>query len=465
MSWAEEEFSSLDLGDARLNRRVVRLSERLADKPTASLPGACRGWAETQGAYRLLAQEQVDWRDLLAPHWACTHTRMQADDVVLCIADTTVLDFHGQQTAGLGPLSYEAQRGLYLHVTYAVSAAREPLGVLDAWMWAREPKGANGKRPPTVKESRRWIEGYERLAEQAPGLAGTRLVYLADREADMVALMARAEDLGHPLDYLIRAQHERTLANGGKLRATLAAAPVLGEVCFPLPARTGQAARTVCQQVQTACVELQGAGKRRLRVHAMLARELAPPPGVEALHWCLLSNRPLPDLATAMQWIEQYRARWEIEMFFNVLKNGCRVEALQLSSLARLERALALYLVVAWRIARLMRLGRTCPDLEAELFFAPEEWQAAYVMMNKPLPNRPPGLNAVLRLVAQLGGFLARKGDGEPGAKTIWLGLQRITDFAEALRWAKGRQAGGGMAFKVPRSTLPPPFPPSLPRC
>ncbi len=444
MSWAEEEFNSLDLGDARLNRRVVRLSERLADKPTASLPGACRGWAETQGAYRLLAQEQVDWRDLLAPHWACTHTRMQADDVVLCIADTTVLDFHGQQTAGLGPLSYEAQRGLYLHVTYAVSAAREPLGVLDAWMWAREPKGANGKRPPTVKESRRWIEGYERLAEQAPGLAGTRLVYLADREADMVALMARAEDLGHPLDYLIRAQHERTLANGGKLRATLAAAPVLGEVCFPLPARAGQAARTVCQQVQTACVELQGAGKRRLRVHAMLARELAPPPGVEALHWCLLSNRPLPDLATAMQWIEQYRARWEIEMFFNVLKNGCRVEALQLSSLARLERALALYLVVAWRIARLMRLGRTCPDLDAELFFAPEEWQAAYVMMNKPLPNRPPGLNAVLRLVAQLGGFLARKGDGEPGAKTIWLGLQRITDFAEALRWAKGRQAGGG---------------------
>ena len=65
-------------------------------------------------------------------------------------------------------------------------------------------------------------------------------------------------------------------------------------------------------------------------------------------------------------------------------------------------------------------------------------------MMNKPLPGRPPGLNAVLRLVARLGGFLARKGDGEPGAQTIWLGLQRITDFAEALRWARTRQAGDG---------------------
>ncbi len=132
-------------------------------------------------------------------------------------------------------------------------------------------------------------------------------------------------------------------------------------------------------------------------------------------------------------------------MFFNVLKkNGCRVESLQLSHIRRLEWALALCLVVAWRIARLMRLGRTCPELDAEWFFAPEEWQAAYVMMNKPLPSRPPGLNTVLRLVAQLGGFLARKGDGEPGAKTIWLGLQRITDFAEALRWARQQQAGGG---------------------
>lgn len=260
----------------------------------------------------------------------------------------------------------------------------------------------------------------------------------------MIALMARAEALGYPLDYLIRAQHDRVLANGAKLLASLAAQPVLGAVHFTLPARNGQPARAVCQQVQTACVELKIKAGRSLCVHVVLVRELDPPAGVKALQWCLLSNRPVPDLETALQWIEQYRARWEIEMFFNVLKNGCRVQALQLSSLARLERALVLYLVVAWRIARLMRLGRTVPDLDAERFFAPEEWQAAYAMMNNPLPERPPGLNAVLRLVAQLGGFLARKGDGEPGAKTIWLGLQRITDFAEALRWAKARQAGGG---------------------
>jgi hypothetical protein len=123
-------------------------------------------------------------------------------------------------------------------------------------------------------------------------------------------------------------------------------------------------------------------------------------------------------------------------MFFHVLKNGCRVEALQLATVQRLERALALFMVVAWRIARLMRLGRTCPDLEAELFFEGAEWKAAFILNKKPLPKTPPRLNEVIRLVAKLGGFLGRKGDGEPGVKTLWQGLQRVMDFAAGLRYA-----------------------------
>jgi hypothetical protein len=123
------------------------------------------------------------------------------------------------------------------------------------------------------------------------------------------------------------------------------------------------------------------------------------------------------------------------------LKNGCRVEALQLSTMERLERALALLLVVAWRIARLMGLGRTCPDLDAELLFEPDEWRAAFILGKKPVPTAPPRLNEVVRLVAQLGGFLARKSDGEPGAKTLWQGLQRVMDFAAGLKYAREAHA------------------------
>lgn len=128
-------------------------------------------------------------------------------------------------------------------------------------------------------------------------------------------------------------------------------------------------------------------------------------------------------------------------MFFNVLKNGCRVEALQLASIEKLERALALFMVVTWRIARLMRLGRTCPELDAALLFDRDEWEAAYILMKKPPPKKPLQLNAVVRLIAMLGGFLRRKGDLEPGVKTIWQGLQRVADFALGLRWAQENHA------------------------
>jgi hypothetical protein len=148
---------------------------------------------------------------------------------------------------------------------------------------------------------------------------------------------------------------------------------------------------------------------------------------------------PVADVNDAIELIDWYRARWEIEMLFNILKNACRVEALQLGTIERLERAIALFMVVAWRIAHLMRLGRTCPDLDATLFFDPDEIQGAYLLMEMKLPAKPT-LNEVLRLIARLGGFIGRKSDGEPGVKTIWLGLKEVHVAAKTLR---GLRAAG----------------------
>ena len=146
MSWAAEEFSTVELGDKRLNNRLVKLAEQLAAKPTASIPAACGSWGDTAAAYRMLGNERCDWREVIEAHGRCTVQRMAGLPVVLCLHDTTELDFNGQTIQGLGPLSYEAQRGMYLHPTYAVSTEREPLGVLDAWMWARELRGVDGQR-------------------------------------------------------------------------------------------------------------------------------------------------------------------------------------------------------------------------------------------------------------------------------------------------------------------------------
>ena len=438
MSWAQDEFKTLELGDQRLNARAVLLAERLSSKPTESIPNACLGWAETQAAYRFLSNPRSDWQALLEPHWASSLERMRQHKVVLNIQDTTELDFNGRQTAGLGLLSYEAQRGMYLHPTYAVSPEREPLGVLDAWMWAREPKDSDGRRPGT-KESLRWIEGYERVAERAKALPGVRQIYVADREADILALLVKARDLEYAADYLVRCQHNRALPSGDKLWAKLAQAPALGSVRFELPSGRGRKARCVQQNIRAEQVEIGDGAGGQLSVTCVLAEESNPPAGSKPVLWRLLSNRPVHTLEEAIELIDWYRARWEIELFFLILKEGCRIEALQLGHIERIETALALYLVVAWRINRLMRLGRSLPELPAELLFEKDEWQAAYILNKKPVPKTAPQLHAVVRLIARLGGFLCRKGDGEPGAKTLWLGLRDVAVFVEGVRFARAQ--------------------------
>lgn len=406
--------------------------ETMAATPTASVPKACNGWGETMAAYRFFDNAGVDWQAILEPHWQQTEQRMAGQEVVLCLQDTTELDFNGQQARGLGPLSYEAQRGMYIHPTYAVTTAREPLGILDVWMWAREPRDANGRRGGP-KESLRWIEGYERLAELAPRLPATRLVYVADREADMLSLMVRAQQLDCPVDWLVRAAHNRCLPDSEKLWPHVTEGEPLGEIEFALAARPGTKARIVRQQLWARRVELKAGKGTTLTVTCIIARENGAPPGAKPIEWRLLTNRGATSVSEVAELIDWYRARWEIEMLFNVLKNGCKVEELQLGTIERIERALALYLIVAWRIAHLMRMGRTCPDLDARLFFDPDEIQAAY-LLNKKLAPPAPKLNDVLRMIARAGGFLARKGDGEPGAKTIWEGLRDVRASAHTIK-------------------------------
>ena len=106
MGWAQQEFETIDLGDPRLNRRAVLLAERLGQKPGASIPGACENWAETAAAYRFLRNEQVSCEDVLAAHRQATIGRIREHAVVLCLQDTTELDYNGQEMMGLGPLSY-----------------------------------------------------------------------------------------------------------------------------------------------------------------------------------------------------------------------------------------------------------------------------------------------------------------------------------------------------------------------
>ena len=451
MSALTDELVDIDLGDMRLNRRARRVLQRLGEKPTLSIPSACGGWGETRAAYRLFDHAEVSAEKVLAPHIGCTVERVREHPRVLCIEDTSELDYTAKgDIRGLGPLNYETRRGLYLHPTLAVTPDRVSLGLLHVHSWAREPGSLARPKDPTrpleEKESVRWVDGYQRVNELAEQLPDTCLTYVADREADLYDLFVEAPCPESAADWLVRAQHDRVLRhdadsddNAKTLRERMAKAPVLTETSFDQPGTNGRTARTVHQQIKVARLALPAPSRpdRKLpdvEVTAILATEPHPPPGEDPVDWLLLTNLAVETPEQALEKLGWYLCRWQIEIFFRILKSGCRIEELQLETLERLEPALAFYMIIAWRVLFLTMLGRECPEMPCDVVFDQAEWRAVYLVSErKPPPDIPPSLDRMVRMIAALGGFLNRKGDGFPGPQTLWIGLQRAADFVLAL--------------------------------
>ena len=244
----------------------------------------------------------------------------------------TELDSHGQEIDGLGPLNYEVRRGMYLHPTFAVTPDREPLGVLDALMWARAKRGADGARPGLI-ESKRWVEGYQRVAEMAADMPDTRLAYVADREADIMEMMLCTGDLGTPPTgwcgpNITATCPTKTVPSCGRRRAL-----ARRWVKSPSPSARVKIRkrRTVRQQLWASAVKIKDGKKGRITVTCVAAREVGAPVGVKPIEWRLLTNRVVTTQEHAVELIDWYRACWEIEIYFHVLKNDYEVEALQLS--------------------------------------------------------------------------------------------------------------------------------------
>jgi len=450
MSALAAEFEGIELGDVRLNRRAKKVLSRLGDKPTVSIPAACGGWDETRAAYRLFDHDKVTAQQVLEPHYQASQRRMADHRQVLCIQDTTELDYSSKgDIEGLGPLNYEARQGLYLHPTLAVTPERLCLGVIDTWTWTREPGSLGqpkGNRPIEEKESLRWLEGYRRVCERQADLPDTQCIYVADRESDIYEIFVEHPAQSSAADYLLRGQHDRKLSDGRSLRQALDEAPVLDRVEFDLPKNPQHPARKITQTLRAARVLLKAPSRVGIKlpdveVTALLAQEENPPNGAAPIEWLLLTNLPIDTAEQATEKLAWYLCRWQIEIYFRILKSGCKVEELQLEKLERLEPALAIYMIIAWRVLYMTMLGRECPELPCNVVFADEEWQAVYIVAKRqPPPEKPPSLDTMVRMIAGFGGFLNRKGDGFPGPKTLWIGLQRGRDFALAIETTKAME-------------------------
>jgi hypothetical protein len=196
--------------------------------------------------------------------------------------------------------------------------------------------------------------------------------------------------------------------------------------------------------VQAAKVKVRGpyrpGGKTAdIEVNAVLLREEKPPEGEPAIEWLLLTNLPIDSEESVQAVIDYYCCRWQIEIYFRVLKSGCKVETSQLGTAEAFSSWLALSMIVAWRVMSVMMLGRECPDMAAESVLEPDEWQSVYaVVKGETPPEQSPPLGEMVKLIATLGGYLGRPSDGPPGPKVMWIGMQRMTDLA--LGWRAQRE-------------------------
>ena len=441
--WSVREFHGLDLGDARLNRRLLAMAEAFGAQPQAPINQASADWQDTKAAYAFFANPHALPAEILLPHQQRTLERMAAHPLVLAIQDTTFLNYtHHPATSGLGPIG-GGQRGLVMHSTLAFTPQGLPLGLLDQQIWARvEPTRAAKRtkpRPIADKESHKWLSALRESVSMTP--SEVRLVTIADREADIFEFLAEAEELD--AEYVIRAAQDRRLKGEVNLLwAHMAKQKVVGTVTVELAARGGKPARTADLLVRVAHLTLQpplrnaddpGIWLEPLQVWAIWLHEATPPEGVEPLDWLLLSNVAIESWQDATERIGWYCVRPGIESWHKILKSGCTVEECRLEEAERLKPYLALMGIIAWRLFWLTHINRQTPEASCTTILADHEWKALYTAIHRraDLPATPPTVRQAVRWIAQLGGFLGRKGDGEPGITTIWRGWSRLSDIAD----------------------------------
>lgn len=438
-----EELAEADLGDLRLNKRLVRLGGRLAERPGESFPMALDD-AELEAAYRFFGNEHVTPAAILAPHFRQSARRAAELPHVLVVHDTTDFEFGGQtKREGLGHLIRPAAQGFFGHFALAIAAdgSRTPLGLLALETVFRLKKRIGHKNWTSDKslgESARWVRGLEAAEEQLQGRA--RAIHVTDREGDQYALLDAL--LKDNRQFVIRSFQDRRLVgeDEARLRAAACAAKVTLRRDVPLsprpkikgpkgerhPARRHRIARLSFAATKVELKRTVGARQAALasmRVNVIHVFERKPPPSEPPVEWFLLTNLPIDNDDAIAFAVDCYRARWTIEEYFKALKTGCLFEKRQLESAHSLLNALAILAPVAWRLLLLRHLARAKKSSPATHALTAQQLEVLRAVAKKPISRRPSAREAMLA-VAALGGHI--KSNGDPGWLVLGRGLHDL---------------------------------------
>lgn len=401
-NWAENEFAGAPLGDKRLSKRLVEIGVDKGANPGSSYSGATRGdWPKVKAYYRFIDQPDdsaVTMGNILLPHREQTIRRMKAEHTVLCVQDGTDLNYSGlTDCEGLGQIGTNqtgaTSAGLHLHSTLALTTEGLPLGVLLAQCTAPEPNTEKDKRkskdiPIEEKKTFSWIEGMHDSMALKTQMPHTAIINIMDREADFFELFDEQRTQCSRVELLVRAKHDRTTTGEDKLFDTVRKTSVKTTLEIAVPRQSARAkkskqkkrgkrsARVATVSLRYQQVELPPPryshlkDKEPVSLWVVHVREQKPPRDTERLEWFLLTTKAIASTEDALNCVKWYKLRWRIEDWHRVLKSGCGIEELSHKTAERLKRAVAINMVVAWRIMLMTLLGRETPSLPAEIMFS-----------------------------------------------------------------------------------------------
>lgn len=451
-NWGEEEFGSVDLGDVRRRKRLVQMAVRVAEAPAGTVSAVFRTTAEREGAYRLLSNENVDWKEIArASHVACVE-RCRGERVVFVAEDGSSLNItDGTREKGTGPIGARGKgaRGFQLMNAIAITLEGVPVGICGQTWWSRDEvadQRSDKAKRTEEKETRHWYEVAREVGDlfKKHGDGDTIPWFQYDRGGDAWPVLLDAKNTGQWVT--IRSSSDRRIADApdGKrryLRATVAGAPLLGSYNLRVTGAGGRTARTAIMEVRACPVTLHMTDDRTSQTHevdvwAVSTKEVGTtPPGETPLHWLLLTTRPVFHLEDAQLTIYGYAQRWRVEEFHKAWKSGfCDVEDVQLRSEDGIRAWGTLLAAAAMRLLRMTYLSRQEPDLPATTEFSVDEIHAVHMAMDKDWNGkRIPTIGQMTRWIADLGGYVGKSSGGPPGMIVLARGWERVAPIARVV--------------------------------
>jgi Transposase DNA-binding/Transposase DDE domain/Transposase Tn5 dimerisation domain len=416
--WAETQFGAADLGDARRTHRLVSIMAAIARAPDESLPRQLGSLANTKAGYRLFDCGAVTREAVMNPHVAQCHAAAARHPIVLMVHDDTILDFSPHRTLkGAGRVGDDRGTGFLAHSCLAVLPSGATLGLAHQTIWTRPPKGVT----PQTREAAVWADTVETIGRPPDR---TTFVSVGDRGADIFAHLERVREAGW--DAVVRAARERRLVQGGGSLTALRAARAMG--ASTIRTKIGEAVVCVAwRELELLPPRNSSRGRTPIRVRGVRVWN-------DRLEWLLLTTRPIESLDQALEIVSWYTRRWIVEEFHKAWKTGCRAEERRLTQADRLVPRLGALAIVAVRLLTLRDAARRDGT-------APADAPAAALKVLAAKLQRPAECvesnRAFLRGVAQLGGFLARTSDGEPGWQTLWKGWSVLMTLVEGYELAQ----------------------------